>query len=103
MWLPLLGCLRGGLREDALVTLDILGLLERSIFRTREEHVCVLLDRGADATQSGRSAILMRTRVNYSPVGLFLQCGDLFASIFRVCGGEVRKRPGHEDCPMALW
>lgn len=43
MWLPLIGCLRSGLREDALVTLDILGLLERSLFRTREEHVSVLL------------------------------------------------------------
>ena len=43
MWRPLIGCLRSGRREDVLVTLDILGLLERSIFCTREEHVSVLL------------------------------------------------------------
>ncbi len=43
MWRPSISCLRSGRREDVLVTLDILGLLERRLFRAREEHVSALL------------------------------------------------------------
>lgn len=60
-----------------------------------------IADHGADAERAFTDADVDEGS-SHSPVGLFLHRGDLFASNFLVCGGEVRS-PRHEDYSMALW